>query len=114
MSELTKIITVEITMIGKVNEGEIAELTERDNDYKAFEDYLKEHLSADDIKVSKVQNFVIDKGSSFPEKEITVSEIIEGVKEVICDRLCRYRDTTDEVYVCDYIREHKTCPLDRL
>lgn len=44
----------------------------------------------------------------------TISEIIEEVSGDICDNFCRYRNTADEEFLCDYIRDGKDCPLDRL
>lgn len=44
----------------------------------------------------------------------TVTSIIEEVCEDICDNYCRYRETADEDYICDSIREFGKCPLDRL
>lgn len=44
----------------------------------------------------------------------TITEILESVKESVCDDLCKYRVTADNECICDYIREHDKCPLDRL
>lgn len=44
----------------------------------------------------------------------TVTEIIESVIETVCDDLCKYRVTADDDCICDYIREHGSCILDRL
>lgn len=40
---------------------------------------------------------------------------IEDVCEIVCMELCKYQATTDEEFICDYMREHDgKCPLDRL
>lgn len=44
----------------------------------------------------------------------TVAGIIDDVCEDICENFCKYRDTADEDFLCDYIRDGKPCPLDRL
>ena len=43
-----------------------------------------------------------------------IKETIESVREEVCDNLCQYAPTADEDSICDYIREHGECPLDRL
>lgn len=43
-----------------------------------------------------------------------VAELIESVSEDICDNFCEYRHTADEEYVCEYLRNGNTCPLDKL
>lgn len=49
------------------------------------------------------------------DSEKPVSQIIEEVRETVCDHLCKYSDTADEDGVCDYMRAHDgNCPLDRL
>lgn len=47
------------------------------------------------------------------EKE-SVLQIIERVREKVCDELCPYRESSGDEGVCDYIREHGECPLDEL
>ena len=44
----------------------------------------------------------------------TVSEILEEVREDICDNYCKYRGTVDEDNCYDKIRDGRSCPLDRL
>lgn len=44
----------------------------------------------------------------------TISEILQEVREDICDNYCKYRDTSDEDCLCDKIRDGGNCPLDRL
>lgn len=44
----------------------------------------------------------------------SVKEILRVVCEDICDNYCKYRETVDEDYLCDVIREGGSCPLDRL
>ncbi len=60
-TELTKVINVQITMINLVNDSDLADIVEDDKDTSAFEGELKEFLQADDVKVTSIQNFVIDK-----------------------------------------------------
>lgn len=47
-------------------------------------------------------------------EEINVTRIIEEVCNTICDKLCKYSGTGDDDCICDYIKEHDECPLDRL
>ena len=44
----------------------------------------------------------------------SVIDIIEEVSEIVCDELCKYRDSTDENCECDYIKKNGVCPLDKL
>ena len=44
----------------------------------------------------------------------TIKEILENVSEEVCDNLCKYRDSADDDFVCDYMRENGNCPLDVL
>lgn len=46
--------------------------------------------------------------------EETINQIMEKVREDICDNYCKYRDTADEECLCDIIRDGGKCPLDRL
>lgn len=48
------------------------------------------------------------------EKKQSIKQIIEEVCEDICDNYCRYRETADDDFICDAIRIHGECPLDRL
>jgi len=32
----------------------------------------------------------------------------------ICDNFCKYRETCDEDFECDWVRSGKDCPMDRL
>lgn len=43
-----------------------------------------------------------------------ISKIMEEVREDICDNYCKYRDTADDDFLCDIIRDGGACPLDRL
>lgn len=70
-----------------------------------FEDGRIEEILPKEIKF---QN------STENNKQKTVGEIIKEVKEDICDNYCKYRDTADEDYLCDRIRNGDACPLDRL
>lgn len=44
----------------------------------------------------------------------TVTRLIEEVAENICDNFCKYRDTADENFECEHIRNGGECPLDKL
>lgn len=44
----------------------------------------------------------------------TKNNLLEQIKEDICDNYCQYRDTADEEFLCDAIRDGGNCPLDRL
>lgn len=44
----------------------------------------------------------------------TISDILRGIQEDICDNYCKYRDATDEDCLCELLRNGGTCPLDRL
>ncbi len=41
-------------------------------------------------------------------------ELLQEIKENICDNYCQYRDTADDEFLCDAIRDGEICPLDRL
>ena len=43
-----------------------------------------------------------------------ISEFLESVREDICDNYCKYRDTADEEFLCDVLRDGNPCPLDKL
>lgn len=43
-----------------------------------------------------------------------VREIIQEVTEDICDNYCKYRESSDDDFLCDAIRDGGICPLDRL
>lgn len=43
-----------------------------------------------------------------------ISESIQEVREDICDNYRKYRDTVDDDFLCDIIRDGGGCPLDRL
>lgn len=46
--------------------------------------------------------------------EKRIRQILQEVCEDICDNYCKYRETSDEEYLCDKIRGGGSCPLDRL
>ena len=48
------------------------------------------------------------------DKKKTVVNIIEDLQGDICDNFCKYRDSTDEDCVCEWIRQGNACPLDVL
>lgn len=48
------------------------------------------------------------------QQEKTTSEVLQEVREDICDNYCKYRDTSDEDCLCDKIRDGGSCPTDRL
>lgn len=43
-----------------------------------------------------------------------IKKELEKVCANVCDNLCKYRESADDDLVCDYRREHGTCPLDKL
>lgn len=47
-------------------------------------------------------------------EEKSIITIIEEVCEAVCDKLCKYSSPCDENCDCDYVKEHGSCPLDRL
>lgn len=53
-------------------------------------------------------------GKHMMEKIKEIIEIIESVQQEVCESLCQYGSTADEDRICDYIREHGACPLDRI
>lgn len=46
--------------------------------------------------------------------ERSISKVLQEVCGDICNNYCRYRDTSDEEYLCSRLREGSSCPLDRL
>lgn len=42
------------------------------------------------------------------------SELLQKIKEDLCDNYCLYRDTADENSDCDAIRNNGICPLNKL
>lgn len=44
----------------------------------------------------------------------SLCDIIENVRIEVCTNLCKFRDSCDDDFVCDYVRENGYCPLDRL
>lgn len=46
--------------------------------------------------------------------EETISQILEEIRDNICDNYCKYRNTADEDCLCDRTRNGGKCPLDRL
>lgn len=51
------------------------------------------------------------------EKKKLLQDMISILEEVcgdVCDNLCKYRDSADDDFICDYIRENGACPLDVL
>lgn len=71
-----------------------------------------------ELSEKQVEDFCRRKGLVSTVKENgllkSVREIIEEVTEDICDNYCKYRDTSDDDFLCDAIRDGGSCPLDRL
>lgn len=44
----------------------------------------------------------------------SIRQILQEITDDICNNYCKYRDTGDEEYLCDLIRDGGKCPLDRL
>lgn len=67
MNELTRIITVQITAIGKVPAEKLEAELKRVNDQgviRDLEETLKNDLWVDDAKIISIQDFVLEKGGS--------------------------------------------------
>ena len=47
-------------------------------------------------------------------KDKSITQLLEEIREDLCDNYCKYRDTCDENCECDITRDGGTCPLDRL
>lgn len=62
MQEVTSVLTVSITSVNKVSEENLARFTEDDQaSIRAFENDMKAVLRVDDVKLEKVQHFIMDK-----------------------------------------------------
>lgn len=48
------------------------------------------------------------------ERKKSIAEQLEEIQSLICDRFCKYGDTTDDDYQCDWLKAGNSCPLDRL
>lgn len=67
MNELTRIITVQITAIGKVPAEKLEAELKRVKDQGVIldlEETLKNDLGVDDAKIISIQDFVLEKGDS--------------------------------------------------
>lgn len=67
MNELTRIITVQITAIGKVPAEKLEAKLKSVNDQEVIRDLeetLKIDLGVDDAKIISTQDFVLEKGGS--------------------------------------------------
>ena len=51
---------------------------------------------------------------SRPKEMTPLTIVLQEVADEVCTNLCKYTETTDEDCVCDYMREHGYCPLERL
>lgn len=59
--EITRIITVQITAIEKMNEYDLKEaMKDRERFKKLLEKGLKDGLDADDVKVTDIQDFILN------------------------------------------------------
>lgn len=47
-------------------------------------------------------------------KQIKAIELVSDVAENICDNFCKYRETCDDNFECEYIRKYNKCPFDEL
>lgn len=43
----------------------------------------------------------------------TIPEMLEDMVAIVCDRLCKYRDTVDDDCECELIRKEGNCPLNK-
>lgn len=48
------------------------------------------------------------------DNEKNIVEILTDLAADICDNYCKYRDTCDDDYKCEAMREGLPCPLDVL
>lgn len=46
--------------------------------------------------------------------EDTIPQMLQKITENICNNFCKYNETCDENYECEWIRSGNDCPLDRL
>ena len=58
--ELTKIITLQVTTVHRVNVWDMKDILNDDKNVRAYEEYVKGVLAADDVKVITNQNFTTD------------------------------------------------------
>jgi len=64
MQEVTSVFTVSITVINNGSEAGIKRLLKNmknEKNIRALENELKDAICADDVKIEKVQHFVMDK-----------------------------------------------------
>ena len=61
-SEITRIITVQITVVKRMNEYDLNEALQGKDKFKnLLEKGIKDGLDADDVKVTDIQDFILDK-----------------------------------------------------
>lgn len=44
----------------------------------------------------------------------TISKLLQEIAEDICNNYCKHRNTGDEEFLCNVVRDGGKCPLDRL
>ncbi len=67
MNEITRIITLQITAIDKVDDEHLEEELKRVKDQgeiRELEENIKKDLLVDDVKIISIQDFVLEKGGS--------------------------------------------------
>ena len=63
MNELTRIITLQVTSIGMVDDDFLTKANDKES-IRELENVTKKLLNADDVKIKDIQNFIIEKGGS--------------------------------------------------
>lgn len=64
MSELTRIVTAEITIIGQAEQ-----MPDKEAEGKVVAEAIKKALNTDDVNVIKVQDFVMDKKEATEDEQ---------------------------------------------
>lgn len=64
MSELTRVVTAEITIIGQAEQ-----MSDKEVEGKMVAEAIKKALNADDVNVIKVQDFVMDKKEATEDEQ---------------------------------------------
>lgn len=60
MNELTRIMTLQVTSIGMVTDDFLAKVNDKEK-VRELERVAKKLLDADDVKITNIQNFVLEK-----------------------------------------------------
>ncbi len=63
MNELTRIMTLQVTSIGMMDDDFFVKVNDKER-VRELERVAKKLLDADDVKITNIQNFVLEKGGS--------------------------------------------------